>query len=94
MPLVFDVYGSMAMFRKSYTTTSSVSFPFPPPRPLRGFSGAIPDLKAKFAWRHRSGLWEGWGNSCSLRILRQELFQPFDENSGIRRIQFKNPASR
>ena len=41
MALVFDVTGPMAMFRKSYTTTSSVSFPFPPPTAIAGLLAAI-----------------------------------------------------
>lgn len=41
MALVFDLRGPMAMFRKSYTTTSSVSFPFPPPTAVAGLLGAI-----------------------------------------------------
>ncbi len=41
MPVVFDVSGSIAMFRKPYTTTSSVSYPFPPPTAIAGFVSAI-----------------------------------------------------
>jgi len=39
--LVFDVEGPMALFRKPYTTTSMVSFPFPPPTALAGLMAAI-----------------------------------------------------
>ncbi len=38
---VFEVYGPMAMFRKPYTTTSSVSFAFPPPTAVAGMIAAI-----------------------------------------------------
>lgn len=41
MVLVFDIWGDQAMFRKPYTTTSMVSFPFPPPTAICGFIGAI-----------------------------------------------------
>lgn len=41
MPTVFEVSGRMAMFRKPYTTTSSVSYPFPPPTALAGMIAAI-----------------------------------------------------
>lgn len=41
MPTVFDVTGSIAMFRKPYTTTSSVSYPFPPPTAIAGLISAI-----------------------------------------------------
>lgn len=41
LPTVFEVSGRMAMFRKPYTTTSSVSYPFPPPTALAGMIAAI-----------------------------------------------------
>ncbi|HNW47089.1 MAG TPA: type I-B CRISPR-associated protein Cas5b [Thermotogota bacterium] len=41
MACVFDISGRYAMFRKSYTTTSSISFPFPPPTAVAGIIGAI-----------------------------------------------------
>lgn len=41
MVLVFDVKGEQAMFRKPYTTTSMVSFPFPPPTAICGLIGAV-----------------------------------------------------
>ncbi len=41
MPTVFDVTGSIAMFRKPYTTTSSVSYPFPSPTAIAGLVSAI-----------------------------------------------------
>jgi len=61
--LVFDVYADMAMFRKPYTTTSLVSFPFPPPTAVAGLIGAIAGFdhgaargswRADF-WHHLSG---------------------------------------
>ena len=41
MVLVFDVEGDMALFRKPYTTTSMVSYPFPPPTAVAGLIAAI-----------------------------------------------------
>lgn len=41
LAVTFDVTGPMAMFRRPYTTTSSVSFPFPPPTAIAGLIGAI-----------------------------------------------------
>jgi len=41
LPTVFEISGRMAMFRKPYTTTSSVSYPFPPPTALAGMIAAI-----------------------------------------------------
>lgn len=41
MAIVFEISGPMAMFRKPYTTTSSVSFAFPPPTAVAGLICAI-----------------------------------------------------
>jgi len=47
--LSFDVWGDYAHFRKFYTTTSPLSFPFPPRTALTGLIGAIIGLdKTKY----------------------------------------------
>lgn len=45
MVLVFNVTADMAMFRKAYTTTSQVSYPFPPPTAVAGLAAAIAGLE-------------------------------------------------
>lgn len=44
MAVIFDCSSNMAMFRKPYTTTSSVSFAFPPPTAVAGLISAIVGL--------------------------------------------------
>jgi CRISPR-associated protein Cas5h len=39
--LAFDIYGDYAHFRKFYTTTSPLTFSFPPPPTIAGILGAI-----------------------------------------------------
>lgn len=39
--LVFDLFGDLGHFRKFYTTSSPLTFPFPPPPTIRGVIGAI-----------------------------------------------------
>ena len=39
--VVFDIWGTFAHFRKFWTTSSSLSYPFPPPPTIRGILGAI-----------------------------------------------------
>ena len=39
--LVFDLFGDLGHFRKFYTTSSPLTFPFPPPPTIRGIIGAI-----------------------------------------------------
>jgi CRISPR-associated protein Cas5h len=39
--LVFDVYGDFGHFKKFYTTSSPLTFAFPPPPTVRGMLGAI-----------------------------------------------------
>ena len=41
MPIAFDITGDIGMFRRPYTTTSSVSYPFPPPTAVGGMLGAL-----------------------------------------------------
>ncbi|MCF7936816.1 MAG: type I-B CRISPR-associated protein Cas5b [Synergistales bacterium] len=72
MAVAFDVQSSMAMFRKGYTTTSSISYPIPPPTALGGLVAAIlgidtgaADHAAKAAYWGRLG-----GTSVAYRLLR------------------------
>lgn len=44
MAVMFDCSSDMALFRKPYTTTSSVSFAFPPPSAIAGLVSAIVGL--------------------------------------------------
>jgi len=44
MAIAFDIAGPIAMFRRPYTTTSSVSFPLPPPTAIAGLIGGITGL--------------------------------------------------
>ncbi len=44
MSLVFEITSDLAMFRKGYTTTSMVSYPFIPPTAVAGIIGAITGL--------------------------------------------------
>lgn len=39
--LIFDVFGDLAHFRKYYTTSSPLTFSFPPPPTVKGMIGAI-----------------------------------------------------
>ncbi|ADO45628.1 CRISPR-associated protein Cas5, Hmari subtype [Hydrogenobacter thermophilus TK-6] len=39
--LVFDLFGDLGHFRKFYTTSSPLTFPFPPQPTIRGIIGAI-----------------------------------------------------
>lgn len=39
--IVFDVFGDLALFRKFYTNTSILTYPFPPPSAIKGLVGAI-----------------------------------------------------
>lgn len=47
MACVFDIHSERAMFRKPYTTTSSVSYPFPPPTAVAGIVCAILGISNK-----------------------------------------------
>ena len=53
--LVFDIYGDLAHFRKFYTTSSPLTFPFPPPSTIKGMLGAIIGVDKKDYLRVFSG---------------------------------------
>jgi len=93
MALVFDINGSMAMFRKSYTTTSSVSFPFPPPTAIAGLLGAIAGFESGSSLdASRSGLWERMGGTrVGLRILSQGTISSHTMNFWNTKDPNKNP---
>ncbi|WP_338826157.1 hypothetical protein MTBGP_05250 [Moorella thermoacetica] len=61
MVLVFDVAADLAMFRKSYTTTSQVSYAFPPPTAVAGLLAAI------------AGIDHGAGEGCKNAAFWQAL---------------------
>lgn len=71
MAVAFDITGQIAMFRRPYTTTSSVSFPFPPPTAVAGLLGAIVGLsngshEAAFAAKY----WDAMkGTKIAISIL-------------------------
>ena len=39
--LIFDIYGDFGHFKKYYTTSSPLTFSFPPPPTIKGMLGAI-----------------------------------------------------
>ena len=71
MATVFEISGQMAMFRKPYTTTSSVSFAFPPPTAIAGLiSGVIGISNNSDDDACNSSFWESLkGTKVSLSIL-------------------------
>ncbi|HHV17215.1 MAG TPA: type I-B CRISPR-associated protein Cas5 [Gelria sp.] len=76
--LVFDVEGDMALFRKPYTTTSMVSYPFPPPTAIAGLIGAIvginhgaaEDAKNAYFWEHLQDLQIGLSLQHPIRWIK------------------------
>ncbi len=71
MAVIFEARGGFALFRKGYTTTSSVSFPLPPPTALGGLIAAILGIDSGASTRGDQALyWERLtGNRVALRIL-------------------------
>jgi CRISPR-associated protein Cas5h len=75
--LVFDIAGDMALFRKPYTTTSMVSYPFPTPTAIAGLIGAIvginhgaaQDAKNAWLWDHLQYVQIGLSLRSSIRWI-------------------------
>jgi len=70
MACVFDIHSERAMFRKPYTTTSSVSYPFPPPTAVAGIVCAILGISNKSNERiGNAAYWEKMsGTQIAIRI--------------------------
>lgn len=68
MSVIFDCSSSLAMFRKPYTTTSSVSFAFPPPTAVAGLIGAIVGLDNGSTQDASSALYWGQFSGTSIAV--------------------------
>lgn len=76
MALAFDIAGSIGMFRRPYTTTSSVSFPLPPPTTIAGLLAGIVGLKNNSQSEAGSaGYWEEMtGTKIALSVVNPILW--------------------
>ena len=72
MAVVFDIGGSLALFRKAYTTTSTVSFPFPPPTAVAGIIAAVVGLNHSSSRKGcMASYWESMRETkIALRIVK------------------------
>lgn len=80
MALVFDITSEYAMFRKFYTTTSSISYPFPPPTAIGGLIAAIIGEENEADKKHILLL---TGTSCTVIEL---LFLSNQKYNGIQQV--------
>lgn len=74
MAVVFDCASDIAMFRKPYTTTSSVSFAFPPPTAVAGLIAAVIGLENGAEKRSdTAAYWEGLPGTQIAVAIRKPL---------------------
>ncbi len=71
--LVFKVFGDLAHFRKFFTTSSPLTFPFPPPPTIRGIVGAIMGFKKEEYLEKTEDLWIGVRINNPVRKVRLGL---------------------
>jgi len=71
MAVAFEISGPIAMFRRPYTTTSSVSFPLPPPTAVAGLLSSIIGLaNGSNEGSHHAKFWgEIKGTKIAISIL-------------------------
>ncbi|MGI6537490.1 MAG: CRISPR-associated protein Cas5 [Caldicoprobacterales bacterium] len=71
MSVAFEIAAPIAMFRRPYTTTSSVSFSVPPPTAIAGLLGAIVGLNnGSYEAGYSAKYWEDlMGTKIALSIL-------------------------
>lgn len=98
MAVMFDCSSDMALFRKPYTTTSSVSFAFPPPSAIAGLISAIVGLdngasgnaSHAYYWRELAGTRVAVALLAPIQWLRAavNLKTPEDESRAPIKHQF------
>lgn len=88
--LVFDVSGDMAMFRKPYTTTSLVSFAFPPPTAVGGMLAAITGIDhGASSGAQNARYWEALSGTSIAIAMRAPLRW---YTTAVNMIKFKSPS--
>lgn len=89
MAVVFEISGDYAMFRKFYTTTSSVSYPFPPPTAVGGILCAIiGEGNNSENAAHFANYWNTlYGNRVAISIMNQTRWY----TASVNFWNFKNP---
>lgn len=90
MVLVFEASSSLAMFRKAYTTSSRVSYPFCPPTAVAGLLSAITGIDNGADSEASNALfWEKIkGTQVTLRIMSPISWF----STAVNLIQFKSPS--
>ena len=79
--LSFLIFGDLAHFRKFYTTSSPLSFPFPPPPTVRGIIGAIMGFSKEEYLERTRGILIGISLKAPLKKVRMGLNLIFTKGS-------------
>ena len=79
--LSFLLFGDLAHFRKFYTTSSPLSFPFPPPPTIRGIIGAVMGFSKEEYLKKTEGISIGISLKTSLKKIRMGLNLIFTKGS-------------
>jgi len=79
--LSFLLFGDLAHFRKFYTTSSPLSFPFPPPPTVRGIVGAIMGFSKEDYLERTRGISVGVSLRSPLKKIRMGLNLIFTKGS-------------
>ena len=79
--LSFFLFGDLAHFRKFYTTSSPLSFPFPPPPTVRGIIGAIMGFSKEEYLQKTRGISVGVSLRSPLKKVRMGLNLIFTKGS-------------
>lgn len=91
MAVMFDCSSDMALFRKPYTTTSSVSFAFPPPSAIAGLISAIIGLDNGASGNASRA--DYWGELVGTRVAVALLRQTRWLRAAVNFWNVKNPQS-
>lgn len=90
MALVFEIASNLAMFRKGYTTTSMISYPFAPPTAVAGVIAAIAGIdNGSDEVAYRAQYWSSLkGMQIAVAIRSPILWY----TTAVNLIKYKNPG--
>jgi len=92
--LAFRIFGDLAHFRKFFTTSSPLTFSFPPPPTIRGIVGAIMGFGKDKYLEETKYLWIGIKIDKPLKKIRMGLNLVDTKNYPIFKPPWKRPKSK
>jgi len=92
--IAFKIFGDLAHFRKFYTTSSPLTFPFPPPPTVRGMVGAIMGFRKEEYLEKTKDLWIGIRINNPVKKIRLGLNLSDTKNYPYFKLPWERPKNK